>query len=447
MSDFDTIAEPRIFIKDGQVLASSRDVAAFFGKEHSNVLRLIDSIIQEVPSVATPPAHFCAGVYTLPEAGPQCHRLFNMTRLGFIFLVMGFTGRKARKRDRYIQAFAAAQAQLYKQPQPEKVAVAMLNDPPIWRKLLLNYSERVIGAGGRVQEMERQPDQIQPQVQALEATAASHGSLSITDAAKILQVRPQALFQFLRSHHWIYSRPGDGADLAYQSKLVEGLLEHKITTITRWDGTEETVTQVRITPKGLTRLSVESPRSGGWCRSPRSNPRRSLHQSGQGYQGRDLAENRAALLAAEARISRRARQSSPGGRSDCGSALDRGRDFRRGSPCAGPRWQSARLPGWRCRPARRAAAFTCAELPISWSMRRSGAAGGGSPLPPRARWARPSTACSSSRSRSARSTSRRGTPSASLRQRGRRCSARGPGSEARHARELQPHLRHPVPGR
>lgn len=94
----------------------------------------------------------------------------------------------------------------------------------------------------------------QPKLQALERIAESDGSFCITVAAKTLQARPKDLFAFLRGKRWIYSRPG-GSEVAYQDKLQSGLLEHKTTTVARTDGTEKTVTQVRVTPKGLTVLA------------------------------------------------------------------------------------------------------------------------------------------------------------------------------------------------
>jgi len=48
---FDVITEPQVFVKDGEVFASSRDVAAFFGKEDRNVLRDIDALIAEEPDL------------------------------------------------------------------------------------------------------------------------------------------------------------------------------------------------------------------------------------------------------------------------------------------------------------------------------------------------------------------------------------------------------------
>jgi hypothetical protein len=65
---------------------------------------------------------------------------------------------------------------------------------------------------------------------------------------------PQAV-GYLRTHEWIYRRPGAQSDLGYQSKVQSGLLEHKVTTVLRADGSEKIVEQVRITPKGLAALA------------------------------------------------------------------------------------------------------------------------------------------------------------------------------------------------
>jgi anti-repressor protein len=127
-------------------------------------------------------------------------------------------------------------------------ALAVLNDPAAMRGLLLTYSEKVLTLEGKVAEMA-------PQVEALERIAVSDGSLCVTDAAKTLQTRPKDLFTFLRRNGWIYTRAGSSAEIAYQARLIDGSLEHKTTTVLRSDGSEKTVTQVRVTPKGLTKLA------------------------------------------------------------------------------------------------------------------------------------------------------------------------------------------------
>ena len=67
-------------------------MAAYFGKNHRDVLREINDLRADLPD---PHAHFYAGVYTLPETGQQTHTCFDMTKDGFTLLAMGFTGKKA----------------------------------------------------------------------------------------------------------------------------------------------------------------------------------------------------------------------------------------------------------------------------------------------------------------------------------------------------------------
>lgn len=107
--------------------------------------------------------------------------------------------------------------------------------------------------------VERQKLQIEamtPKVEALDRIASADGSLNITEAAKALQMRPTDLFNYLDRHGWTYRRAGSTTRLGYQSKTTAGLLEHKITTISRADGSEKIVEQVRVTPRGLARLAA-----------------------------------------------------------------------------------------------------------------------------------------------------------------------------------------------
>ena len=94
-----------------------------------------------------------------------------------------------------------------------------------------------------------------PKAEALDRIARADGSLCITSAAKDLQVRPKDLFAWLQAHQWIYRRPGGASWLGYQDRIQQGLLEHKVTTVSSSDGSEKVVEQVRITPKGLTKLA------------------------------------------------------------------------------------------------------------------------------------------------------------------------------------------------
>ena len=94
-----------------------------------------------------------------------------------------------------------------------------------------------------------------PKAQALDRIATADGSTCITDAAKVLQARPKDLFQWLQANQWIYRRPGCASWLGYQQRVQQGLLEHKVSTVTRPDGGERVIESVRVTRKGLARLA------------------------------------------------------------------------------------------------------------------------------------------------------------------------------------------------
>jgi len=98
-------------------------------------------------------------------------------------------------------------------------------------------------------------DKLIPKAEAYDRIATTDGGMCITNAAKDLQMRPKDLFAWLQVNRWIYRRPGGGNWIAYQEKLQTGYLEHKVTTVSRSDGSEKTVEQVLVTPKGLAKLA------------------------------------------------------------------------------------------------------------------------------------------------------------------------------------------------
>lgn len=238
---------PVVFEVDGQVRATSRDVAKLFGKNHRDVLRAIDELVTAEPSLAEGGMrNFAQTPYLEPSTG-QTYRQYEMSRDGFVLLAMGFTGAKALKfKLAYIEAFNRMEKSLRDRASDPMRA---LNDPAAMRGLLLNYSEKVLA-------LEAEKAELTPKAEALDRIATADGSLSITEAAKALQMRPKDLFSYLNAHGWIYKRANAPNYLGYQSKTSAGLLEHKVTTVLRADGSEKITEQVRITPKGLTRLAA-----------------------------------------------------------------------------------------------------------------------------------------------------------------------------------------------
>lgn len=88
---------------EGQPVVSSREVANNFEKEHSKVLRTIKEKIEVNPILASP-KYFIESTY-LDKSNRQSKE-YLLTRDGFSFLVMGFTGTKADMwKLKYIEAF------------------------------------------------------------------------------------------------------------------------------------------------------------------------------------------------------------------------------------------------------------------------------------------------------------------------------------------------------
>lgn len=214
---------------------SSREIAELTGKRHDHVMRDTRKMLVELHGEEALPKF--GGSYTGQDN--TARPCFHLPKRESLILVSGY--------DLTMRAKIIDRWQVL---EDRASPTAMLSDPSSLRALLLENVEKVIALQGAVEEM-------RPQVQALERIAISDGSLCVTDAAKTLQVQPKALFSFLRSHGWIYTRQGGSEYIAYQGKLQTGLLEHKTTVVTRSDGSEKTTTQVRVTPKGLTRLAKE----------------------------------------------------------------------------------------------------------------------------------------------------------------------------------------------
>lgn len=89
--------------ENGQVLASSREVAEKFGKNHKEVLRAIKNISKEIST-----AQFCAlfKLSSYKASNGKKNPEYLMNRDGFSLLSMGFTGKEALEwKLKYINAF------------------------------------------------------------------------------------------------------------------------------------------------------------------------------------------------------------------------------------------------------------------------------------------------------------------------------------------------------
>lgn len=105
---------PELSNENGKITTTSTQIAQHFGKRHDTVLRAIDNLE-------------CSAEYRLrnfaessvdgamPNGGARTYRTFNITRDGFVFLAMGFTGKEAAQwKEAYITAFNKMESDLVK---------------------------------------------------------------------------------------------------------------------------------------------------------------------------------------------------------------------------------------------------------------------------------------------------------------------------------------------
>lgn len=113
--------------QNGEPVASSRQIAENFGKEHKNVIQAVANLVAENSA-----AKSMFYETTFENRGKQ-YPMYLMNRDGFSLLVMGFTGKAALEwKLKYIQAFNAMEKQLATPQMPklskELQALFLLDD-------------------------------------------------------------------------------------------------------------------------------------------------------------------------------------------------------------------------------------------------------------------------------------------------------------------------------
>lgn len=122
------VQTPIVTVVDGSVTTLSTDVAAFFEKPHNDVLKAIRQIVLNLPEERM--GNFSQTVVTRanPSGGaPIKSKAYRLTRDGFTFLAMGFTGARAQEfKWAYIDAFNKMEAALRQCPVAAEISVARL---------------------------------------------------------------------------------------------------------------------------------------------------------------------------------------------------------------------------------------------------------------------------------------------------------------------------------
>ncbi|MEH5729769.1 Rha family transcriptional regulator [Escherichia coli] len=114
-----TLSHPDVTIKNGRAVTTSVAIAEFFGKRHERVL---DKIRNLDCSAKFTEHNFVSSEYT--DSTGRKLPMYQITKNGFVFLVMGFTGKKAAAfKEAYIAEFDRMEEELRQNntPSPDKI--------------------------------------------------------------------------------------------------------------------------------------------------------------------------------------------------------------------------------------------------------------------------------------------------------------------------------------
>lgn len=217
------------------VTMSSREIAELTGKQHKNVLRDVNVMLESLEKAGS---DLSQAVRYTDERGRTSE-----VRLDRVLTETLLTGYSIPLRHRVVTRLQEL----------EKVSRHSMSLPTNFAEALQLAADQAKQNASLHQVIQRQA----PKVQALERLSATDGSICITSAAKQLGIGPLKLFKWLSDNRWIYRRAAFSAWSAYQPRLTAGLLEHKLVKVGK--GAEEdlkVVEQVMVTRKGITHLAT-----------------------------------------------------------------------------------------------------------------------------------------------------------------------------------------------
>ena len=165
------MAELVIQSSNGNDVTTSLIVAQVFGKEHKNVLRDIESL-----SCSEDFNRLNFERITYKDARNREQTAYEMTKDGFSFLVMGYTGSKAGEfKERFINEFNKREALLK-------------NDDYILMRSQQILQKRVEIAEQKIKQLEEKNAKLKPKADFAEAAFKAEGKVDIGQAAKILNL-------------------------------------------------------------------------------------------------------------------------------------------------------------------------------------------------------------------------------------------------------------------
>ena len=228
---------------NGNDVTTSLLIAEVFGKEHNKVVRDIESLsCSEFFRAANFGVSFI--IRYLPNGGHKQERYYEMTKDGFSFLVMGYTGAKAGEfKEKFINEFNRRDALL------KNDDYILMRSQQILQKRVEAAEQRVKALEADNQQKDAKIAKLQPKADFADAAFITDDKVDIGMAAKILKLGfgRNTLFQKLRQVGVFFSNRNEPK----QRFVNAGYFEMKEKFIERNSHPGFVVTKILVTQKGL----------------------------------------------------------------------------------------------------------------------------------------------------------------------------------------------------
>lgn len=234
------MAELVIQNSNGNDVTTSLIVAQVFGKNHKDVLRDIEKLSCSEDFRVR---NFAHTPYTHPQNG-QVYHYYEMTKDGFSFLVMGYTGAKAGEfKEKFISEFNKREMML------KDDDYILMRSQQILQKRVEAAEQRVKALEADNQQKEAKIAKLQPKADFADAAFITDDKVDIGMAAKILKLGfgRNTLFQKLRQVGVFFSNRNEPK----QRFVNAGYFEMKEKFIERNSHPGFVVTKILVTQKGL----------------------------------------------------------------------------------------------------------------------------------------------------------------------------------------------------
>ncbi|WP_455994359.1 Rha family transcriptional regulator [Porphyromonas endodontalis] len=224
--------------QQGRDVTTSLIVAEVFGKRHDNVLRDIENLSC---SDSFRLLNFEETPYTNLQNG-QTYKMYEMTKDGFSFLVMGYTGEKAGQfKEDFINEF-------------NRREMMLKSDDYILARSQEILHNRLQMAEKQLEAQRAELEAAAPKVAASNAMLASKNSCLVGELAKIISqngytIGQNRLFQWLRENGYL-GKCGEYYNIPNQRHVEQGLFEVKRSTRSGSSGELYNITTTKVTPKG-----------------------------------------------------------------------------------------------------------------------------------------------------------------------------------------------------